>query len=78
VKLHNDSETHRVVGFDRITGLHLVGPADVFAAAALEDGNGAFCRAFERNFGLTPSAFRNRREMRGNNVVGNGRSKGRA
>jgi hypothetical protein len=28
------------VGFDRITGLHLVGPADVFATAALEDGNG--------------------------------------
>ena len=27
------------VGFDCITGLHLVGPADVFVAAALEDGN---------------------------------------
>jgi transcriptional regulator GlxA family with amidase domain len=29
-----------LVGFDEVTGLHLVGPADAFVAAALDDGYG--------------------------------------
>jgi len=29
-----------IIGFDQFTALHLVGPADGFSAAALEDGYG--------------------------------------
>lgn len=47
------------VGFDRITALHLAGPADAFAAAVLEDGYGGRIACYEVcTIGLTSSPFR--------------------
>jgi len=36
-----------IVGFDQVTALHLVGPADSFAAAALDDGYGKRIACYE-------------------------------
>lgn len=36
-----------IIGFDRVTALHLVGPADVFSAAALDDGYGGRIPCYE-------------------------------
>jgi transcriptional regulator GlxA family with amidase domain len=36
-----------LVGFDRVTALHLVGPADAFSAAALDDGYGGRIACYE-------------------------------
>jgi transcriptional regulator GlxA family with amidase domain len=48
-----------LIGFDRITALHLAGPADVFAAAVLDDGYGGQIACYEVCIiGLTSSPFR--------------------
>ena len=48
-----------LIGFDRITALHLAGPADVFAAAALDDGYGGQIACYEVcTVGLTSNPFR--------------------
>jgi transcriptional regulator GlxA family with amidase domain len=36
-----------LIGFDRVTALHLVGPADAFSAAALDDGYGGRIPCYE-------------------------------
>lgn len=47
------------VGFDRITALHLAGPADAFAAATLEDGFGGRIPCYDvHTIGLTAGPFR--------------------
>lgn len=47
------------VGFDRVTALHLAGPADAFAAAALEDGYNGRIQCYEvYMIGLTSTPFR--------------------
>ena len=36
-----------LVGFDEVTALHLIGPADTFVAAALDDGYGGRIPCYE-------------------------------
>jgi transcriptional regulator GlxA family with amidase domain len=48
-----------LIGFDGITALHLAGPADVFAAAALDDGYSGQIACYEvYTIGLTAGPFR--------------------
>jgi transcriptional regulator GlxA family with amidase domain len=48
-----------LIGFDRVTALHLSGPADVFTAAALDDGYGGRIPCYEVcTIGLTSAPFR--------------------
>ena len=47
------------LGFDGVTACHLVGPADTFAAAALDDGYGNRISCYHiYTIGLTPEPFR--------------------
>ena len=36
-----------LIGFDDVTALHLIGPAEAFAAAALDDGYGGRIPCYE-------------------------------
>jgi transcriptional regulator GlxA family with amidase domain len=48
-----------LLGFDQVTALHLVGPADVFGAAALDDGYGGRIRCYDVHIvGITSDRFR--------------------
>ena len=48
-----------LVGFDEVTALHLVGPADAFLAAALDDGYGNRIPCYEvRTIGVFSDRFR--------------------
>src|SRR5437588_7392326 len=48
-----------IVGFDQVTALHLVAPADAFAAAALDDGYGNRIPCYEvHTIGVTSDRFR--------------------
>jgi transcriptional regulator GlxA family with amidase domain len=48
-----------LIGFDDVTALHLIGPSDIFAAAALDDGFGGRIGCYEVTLlGLTSTPFR--------------------
>lgn len=48
-----------LVGFDGVTGLHLMGPAEAFSAAALDDGYGGRIRCYDVTIvGATAKSFR--------------------
>ena len=48
-----------LVGFDEVTALHLVGPADAFLAAALDDSYGNHIPCYEvRTIGIFSDRFR--------------------
>ena len=53
------------IGFDGVTALHLSGPADVFAATALDDGYGGHVRCYEVVIiGLTSAPFQSESGLR--------------
>ena len=48
-----------LVGFDRVTALHLIGPAEAFSAAALDDGYGGRIRCYDVTIiGVNSERFR--------------------
>jgi transcriptional regulator GlxA family with amidase domain len=48
-----------LLGFDQVTALHLIGPADAFAAATLDDGYGGHIRCYDVHIvGVTSDRFR--------------------